>query len=87
MHTYEQILDTIKKNMVAVMDDFDASKVDPNKSMKDYNADSLEMVEIVSRTMKQLQIKAPRTELMRVTNIDGLAKLLEEYSKNDAQAQ
>ena len=41
--------------------------------MRDHGANSLEMIEIVSRTMRQLKVKVPRVRLNRVNNIDELA--------------
>jgi acyl carrier protein len=48
--------------------------------MRDYGADSLEMVEVVSRSMKQLRIKVPRTKLLHVTNLRELLDVFEEES-------
>lgn len=78
--TYDAIFAVLKNKMTEVLDELDVSKVDTQKSMKDYGADSLEMVEIVSRTIKEIKVKAPRTEIMGATNIDGLIKVLEKYS-------
>lgn len=78
--TYEEIFEVVKRNMVDVLDDIDISKVEPQKSMKDYGADSLEMVEIVSRTVKELRIKAPRTEITAAKNLDGFIQVLLAHS-------
>ena len=45
---------------------------DPSKSMKDLGANSLDMVEVVSCAMRELKVKVPRSELTRLTNVDGL---------------
>ena len=46
------------------------------RSMKDYGANSLDIVEVVSGAMRELKVKVPRTELNKLTNLDGLVGLL-----------
>ena len=69
----EEILNVIKKNIVAAVDDISESDIDPMKSMAEYGASSLDVVEVVSNSMRQLKIKIPRTELADIKNIDELA--------------
>ena len=44
--------------------------------MKELGANSLDIVEIVSVSMRELKIKVPRSELSKLTNIGGLVELL-----------
>jgi acyl carrier protein len=44
--------------------------------MKDLGANSLDIVEVVSCTMRDLKVKVPRSELADLTNVDGLVDLL-----------
>ncbi len=44
----------------------------------DFGADSLQVVEIVSRTMRQLRIRLPRTAMASAKNIGELLDLLEQ---------
>ena len=81
--TREEILAVIAKHLANAVDGIDASGLDPKKSMKDYGANSLDIVEVVSGAMRELKVKVPRTELNKLTNIDGLVGLLHE-SKNGA---
>ena len=46
--------------------------------MKEYGANSLDIVEVVSGAMRELKVKVPRTELNKLTNIDQLVDLLYE---------
>ncbi len=81
----EQIMEVIKKNIVANIDDIDAAAIDPTKSMKDYGANSLDMIEVVSTTMRELKIKVPRSELTDINNIEQLAtKFMEYVNKENA---
>jgi acyl carrier protein/polyketide biosynthesis acyl carrier protein len=83
--TKEQVIEVIKKNIAANIDDIDAATIDPQKSMKDYGANSLDMIEVVSTSMRDLKIKVPRSELADINNIDQLAaKFLEHLNKADA---
>ena len=77
--TRDQIMDVIKKNIVANIDDIDGATIDPKKSMKDYGANSLDMIEVVSTTMRELKIKVPRSELTDINNIEQLADKFMEY--------
>ena len=83
--TKEQVIEVIKKNIAANLDDIDAAAIDPQKSMKDYGANSLDMIEVVSTSMRDLKIKVPRSELADINNISQLAaKFLEYVGKADA---
>ena len=73
--TQEEILAVIKKHLVDAIDDLDPDTIDPDKSMKDYGANSLDLVEVVSRSMRELKVKVPRAELNKLTNIQGLVEL------------
>ena len=78
--TKEEIIEVIKKNIVENLDDMENEEIDPQKSMKDYGANSLDMIEVVSCSMRELQIKVPRAELADIANIDQLADKFFKYS-------
>lgn len=82
--TREAILAVVARHLANAVDGIDASSLDPTKSMKDYGANSLDIVEVVSGAMRELKVKVPRTELNKLTNIDGLVGLLHE-AKNEAK--
>ena len=84
MMTKEAVIEVIKKNIAANSDDIDAASIDPAKSMKDYGANSLDMIEVVSTSMRELKIKVPRSELTDINNIEQLAvKFLEYVNKEN----
>ena len=83
--TREDVLDVVKKHLVEVVGDLDRDQVDPVMSMKDLGANSLDIVEVVSCAMRELKVKVPRSELSKLTNIDGLVDLL--YSTGQAKAK
>lgn len=76
MMTREHILNVVKKHLAEAVDGLDPNAVDPSKSMKELGANSLDIVEVVSSSMRELKIKIPRTELSKLTNLDGLVDLL-----------
>ena len=76
MPTKEEILAVIRTHLSNAVDDVPAETIDPERSMKDYGANSLDIVEVVSASMRQLRIKVPRAQLKDLTNIQGLVDLL-----------
>lgn len=73
--TKAEILDVIKKHLADAVDDVDVDSIDPAKSMVDYGANSLDLVEVVSRSMRELKVKVPRSELNKLENIQQLVDL------------
>jgi acyl carrier protein len=82
----EHILSVVIKHLVDAVDDLDPSQIDASRSMKDLGANSLDIVEVVSRTMRELKIKIPRSELAKLSNVDGLVELLHEVAHAQATA-
>lgn len=71
----QQILDVIFENMRLNIDGLEGQEIDSSKSMADYGAGSLDIVEVVSSSMRQLRLRVPRTELAKLKNIDQLTDL------------
>lgn len=78
--TKEQVIEVIKNNIVENLDDLEVEEIDAQKSMKDYGANSLDMIEVVSCSMRELKIKVPRSELADINNIDQLADKFMDYA-------
>lgn len=74
--TRDQVMQVVKKHVLATVDGLPDTAFDPSKSMKDLGANSLDMVEVVSCAMRELKVKVPRSELSKLTNVDGLVDLL-----------
>ena len=77
--TKEEVIEVIKRNIAENLDDIDEKDIDPQKSMKEYGANSLDMIEVVSCSMRELNIKIPRSELSDIANIDQLADKFMEF--------
>ncbi len=85
--TREQILAVVLKHLANAVDGVDPAKIDPSQSMKDFGANSLDVVEVVSASMRELKVKVPRTELNKLTNLDGLVDLLHRVQQQNQAAQ
>jgi polyketide biosynthesis acyl carrier protein len=76
--TRDDVLTVVRKHVLAALDDLAPEAFDPAKSMKDLGANSLDIVEVVSRSMRELRVKVPRSELSKLSNINELVDLLHE---------
>lgn len=74
--TRDEVLGVVKKHICDISEDLSADKIDPARSMKDLGINSLDIVEVVSCSMRELKVKVPRSELSKLTNINGLVDLL-----------
>jgi len=82
--TKEHIYSVVKKHLLQTVEDLQESRIDPSQSLKDLGANSLDIVEIVSVSMRELKIKVPRSELAKLTNIGGLVDLLHAVATQSA---
>ena len=72
----EQIASVVRKHLIEVVGDLKEADIDMSRSMKDFGANSLDMVDVVSSAMRELKVKVPRSELGKLTNMNGLVDLL-----------
>jgi acyl carrier protein len=66
----------VKKHVMRTVDGLQESDIDPSRSLKDMGANSLDIVEVVSVSMRELKVKVPRSELAKLTNLGELVDLL-----------
>jgi acyl carrier protein len=71
----DQVLKVVTKHIELNADGVDAGRIDPALSMKEFGLSSLDTVEIVSASMRELRIRVPRTELANLANINELVDL------------
>ncbi len=74
-----EVVAVIKKHILDNLEDVNEQDIDITKSMKDYGANSLDIIEVVSCSMRELKIKIPRSELVDIENIEQLA---DKFMKN-----
>jgi polyketide biosynthesis acyl carrier protein len=72
----QEILAVVLKHFRLNVDGLEGREIDPSKSMADFGASSLDIVEVVSASIRELQIRVARTELAPLKNIDALIDLL-----------
>jgi acyl carrier protein len=72
----EEIASVVRKHLIEVVGDIKESDIDMARSMKDFGANSLDIVDVVSSAMRELKVKVPRSELNKLTNLNGLVDVL-----------
>ena len=73
------VIEVISRNLEQNLHDIDGEVVSPSSSMRDFGANSLDIIEVVSASMRELEIRVPRSELTQVNNIEELADKFMEY--------
>jgi acyl carrier protein len=72
----DDVFSAIKANMVEIIEGARGKEIQETQSLvRDFGADSLEIVEVVSRTMKRLKLKVPRTQLAEAKSLGELVDL------------
>ena len=84
--TKDDVFAIVKKHLVNTIDGIDESQIELSRSMKDLGANSLDIVEIVSVSMRELKVKVPRSELAGLKDIGGLVDLLHDVAQRSAAA-
>lgn len=78
--TYDDVLNELKNKICKAVPGVDIHNFDTSKSFKEMGANSIILVDIISRVMRDLKIDAPGPELLAASNIDELIKILVKYS-------
>lgn len=78
--TREQIAAVIKKHAIETIDGLTEDAIDSAQSLADVGASSLDLVEIVSASMRELKVKVPRSELMLIESVSELTDLLHKHA-------
>jgi acyl carrier protein len=84
--TREDVLEVVMRNLVDTIEELEGVEIDPAKSMRDLGANSLDIVEVVSASMRELKVKVPRSELNKLENINQLVDLLHKIVQEKEQA-
>jgi len=82
--TRQAMFEVVKAKIREIVDGTADLEIREDLSMRDLGADSLEIVEVVSRSMKELKIKVPRTELSGARNLKELLDLFEKSAAPSA---
>jgi acyl carrier protein len=82
--TRADIFQVVKANITRIVEDVDAAAISERVSMSELGADSLQVVEVVSRSMKELKLKVPRTELSKAQTLKDLLDLFQRAAAGGA---
>jgi polyketide biosynthesis acyl carrier protein len=78
--TQEEVFEVLKSNILDQLEDeVEEKDIDIEKSMFDLGANSLDVVEIVTNTMRELKVKIPRDELAEIQTMKGLVEAMTKY--------
>lgn len=86
MTSNEQVFDIVKKHLTTICTDVPPEKIVREVSMADIGATSLDIVEVVSCSMRELKVRVPRAELSKLSDIGGLVDLLHKQAEARATA-
>jgi acyl carrier protein len=74
--TNEEVYGMVKKHLLEICPDIPGDTIARDVSMKALGASSLDMVEVVSCSMRELGVRVARQELSDIQDIGGLVDLL-----------
>lgn len=83
--TNEDVFEVVKKHLREIVEEIPEDAVTRQASMKDLGASSLDIVEVVSCSMRELRVRVPRAELSKLKNIGGLVDLLHKTHEEKLQ--
>jgi polyketide biosynthesis acyl carrier protein len=86
--TKEQVFDVVKAQILEVMgpDNVPPASIQPEVSLRDLGANSLDRMEVVSLSMQALSLRFPASELVKVSNIGELVEALYNKTKSGGPA-
>ena len=79
----QEIFEAIKRHLLEIVPEMEASRIVPEASMQELGANSVDRAEVILLTMSSLKLKFPLIELGGAKNLRGLAEILH---KKKAQA-
>ncbi len=75
-YSNEEVFEIVKRHLTEIVEEVDPALVTREANMKALGASSLDIVEVVSCSMRQLRVRVPRSELSTLKDIGGLVDLL-----------
>jgi acyl carrier protein len=77
------MFEVVKANIHRIVEGADGREITEATRMPDIGADSLQIVEVVSRSIKELRLKVPRTQLASAQSVKDLLDLFEQARAQD----
>lgn len=75
-----EVFDIVKKNLAEIIPGVDTATVMIDRQLKDYGANSIDRMEIVTMSMEALGVTIPLVELAKASNIQELVDILQAAS-------
>lgn len=72
----DDVFEVVRKHLTQIVEEIPESAVVREASMKELGASSLDIVEVVSCSMRELRVRIPRDQLAELKDIGGLVDLL-----------
>ena len=82
--TRSQMFEVVRTNIEKIVEEAAGREITEATSMVDLGADSLQIVEVVSRSIKEIRLKVPRTELANARSVKELLDLFERSAQPPA---
>lgn len=76
--TRAEMFAIVRANIEKIVEGAAGQQITEDVNMRDLGADSLQIVEVVSRSMKELKVRVPRTELSTAKSLRDLLDLFEQ---------
>jgi polyketide biosynthesis acyl carrier protein len=79
--TKDEVFAVLKKYILEQLEDeVNESDIVLSKSIADLGANSLDIVEIISNTMRELNVKVPRDELAKANTMGDISVIITKYA-------
>ncbi|MCC6749675.1 MAG: acyl carrier protein [Deltaproteobacteria bacterium] len=82
----QEVFEVVCKHLTTIVPTIPKESVVHDASMRDLGASSLDIVEVVSCSMRELRVRVPRAELQGLKNIGQLVALLHKTGAGGANA-
>lgn len=79
--TQEKVFEVVKASISEILFDLDLSLLQPQHSLKELGANSIDRMEITVRAMEMLGLKIPLVEFGKASNIQELVDILLTHKK------
>jgi acyl carrier protein len=74
--TREEVTAMVFKHVYEALPELRDTGLDPGKSYKEMGIDSLALLQVLTGSTKEMQVKIPRNELATLSTVNGLVELL-----------
>jgi polyketide biosynthesis acyl carrier protein len=74
--TKSDVFNVIQRNLREILPDLQGTAIDPQQSMRQLGANSLDRADVVLQSMEALGLRFPLNEVAGVENIQGLVDFL-----------